>query len=83
MNEQGYNLNKNILYEDNQSAMRIAKNGVHSCGQNSRHYLIRYYFIKDRLTKDNIGIQYKATSRFIVQITMQCDNGDLTFICLD
>ena len=65
LNEQGYNLDKNILYEDNQSAMSIAKNGVRSCGQNSRHYLIRYYFIKDRLTKDNIEIQYCPTQHML------------------
>ena len=65
LNAQEYELDKNILYEDNQSAMRIAKNGVRSCGQNSRHYLIRHYFIKDRLSKDNIKIEYCPTGQML------------------
>jgi hypothetical protein len=77
LNEQGYNLNKNILYEDNQSAMRIAKNGVRSCGQNSRHYLIRYYFIKDRLAKDNIEIQYCPTQQMLADFFTKPLQGSL------
>ena len=34
---QGYNIKRRVLYQDNQSAMRIEKNGRNSCIGNSRH----------------------------------------------
>ena len=37
--EQGYKLTENIFYQDNQSAIRLEKNGRASCGQKSRHLL--------------------------------------------
>jgi hypothetical protein len=33
--EQGYELTKKVFYQDNQSAIRIEKNGRASCGQNT------------------------------------------------
>ena len=57
--------------------MRIAKNGVRSCGQNSRHYLIRYYFIKDRLAKDNIEIQYCPTQQMLADFFTKPLQGSL------
>jgi len=77
LSAQDYELEQNILYEDNQSAMKIAKNGVRSCGQNSRHYLIRYYFIKDRLSKDNINIQYCPTSQMLADFFTKPLQGSL------
>ena len=49
MKSQGYNMNKKILYQDNQSAIKMEKNGRNSCTGNSRHIDIRYFFIKDRV----------------------------------
>lgn len=40
---QGYKLDKNIMYQDNQSAMLLEKNGRTSCTGNSRHVNIRFF----------------------------------------
>ena len=37
MEEQGYQLRQNIIYQDNESAIKLEKNGRMSCGQKSRH----------------------------------------------
>ena len=42
--EQGYDLTRNVYYQDNMSAMKIEKNGRKSCGDKSRHIHIRYFF---------------------------------------
>ena len=65
MSAQGYDIEHSILYQDNQSAMKIENNGRRSCGQQSRHIDIRYFFIKDRLCTDNIKIQYCATEQML------------------
>jgi hypothetical protein len=50
MEGEGYIIKENTFYQqDNQSAIRFEKNGKKSCGPNSRHIDIRYFFIKDRL----------------------------------
>jgi hypothetical protein len=41
---QGYTLKENVFYQDNQSTIRFEKNGRKSCGPNSRHIEIRYFF---------------------------------------
>jgi hypothetical protein len=47
MNAQGYGLTQTILYQDNQSAILLEKNGKMSSGKRTKHVNIRYYFIKD------------------------------------
>ena len=41
---QGYMVNTNLFYQDNQSAILLEKNGRNSCGDRSRHINIRYFF---------------------------------------
>ena len=43
MMEQGYEIQKNVIFQDNQSAMKMEINGRHSCTGNSRHIDIRYF----------------------------------------
>jgi hypothetical protein len=61
LKHQGYPLEKNILHQDNQSAMKMEMNGRRSCGQKSRHIDIRYFFIKDRVDKGEIDIVHCPT----------------------
>jgi hypothetical protein len=55
---QGYSVASNILYQDNQSAMHLEKNGRASAGQKSLHIDIRYFFIKDRLIQERMLIEH-------------------------
>ena len=43
MNEQGYSITNNVVYQDNQSAICMHKNGQNSCTRNSRHINVRYF----------------------------------------
>ncbi len=58
---QGYVLNDNILYQDNQSAMLLEKNGRSSAGKRSRHLNIRYFFVKDQRDNGLIDIRFCPT----------------------
>ena len=49
MEDQGYNIKKCVYYQDNESAMRLEKNGTVSSGEKTRHIHIRYFLIKDVL----------------------------------
>jgi hypothetical protein len=43
---QDYALKEKVFYQDNQSMVRFKRNGRKSCGPNSRHINIRYFFKK-------------------------------------
>ena len=46
LDAQGYGIKDNIVYQDNQSAMLMEKNGRNSSTGNSRHINVRYFFHK-------------------------------------
>ena len=56
---------KKILFQDNQSAMFLEKNGISSISRNTRHINIRYYFIKDRMKSGEIELEYCPTENML------------------
>ena len=65
MEKQGYEVKRNVLYQDNQSAILLEKNGKKSAGKRSRALNIRYFFITDQVEKGNVVIDYCATEDMI------------------
>jgi len=51
----------NVVYQDNQSAILLERNGQASCGKRTRHINIRYFFIKDRVANQELRIEYCPT----------------------
>jgi hypothetical protein len=43
--EQGYNVEENILFQDNRSTMLLEKNGKASSSKQINHFNIRFYFV--------------------------------------
>ena len=54
LKEQGYEMNRTIFYQDNESAEKMEKNGLNSCGEKYRHIHIRHFFVKDVLEREGI-----------------------------
>ena len=65
MEQQGYEVRKNIIYQDNKSAILLEKNGRKSAGKRSRALNIRYFFITDQIEKGNVIIDYCGTDNMI------------------
>lgn len=65
LNEQGYGLRDNIIYQDNQSSMLLASNGRASSGKRTRHINIRFFFVADRAKSGELDIQYCPTDKMI------------------
>ena len=61
MEAQGYPLISNIFHQNNQSAMKMEKNGRNLCTGNSRQIHIRHFFIKDHVDGKHLGIVYCPT----------------------
>ena len=62
---QGYNLDPSEVYQDNQSAMLLEKNGKASSGRRTRHINIRYFFVTDRVAKGEMVIKYCPTKEML------------------
>jgi len=62
---QGYPLQKNILFQDNRSAMLLETNGRTSAGKCSCHLNIRYFFVADQQQKGQLHIEYCPTDQMI------------------
>ena len=58
---QGYGVEKNILYQDNRSAILLEKNGKRSSTKRTRHLNIRYFFLADQVAQGNVEVEYCPT----------------------
>ena len=65
LSAQGYEITDNVLYQDNQSTILMLKNGRNSCTGNSRHVHIRYFFVKDRVEKGEVKVEYCPTLQMV------------------
>ena len=64
---QGYQVKDNIIYRDNQSAMKLEENGKASSGQRTRHLNIKYFFFTDMINRG------EATAKFCPTDQMTAD----------
>jgi hypothetical protein len=74
---QGYVLKENIFYQDNPSTIRFERNGRKSCGPNSRHIDIRYFFIKDQIGLKTIDVQHCPTEQMLADFFTKPLQGSL------
>jgi len=54
-----------IFSRDNQSTMKLEKNGKRSSGLKTRHIDIRYFVIKDSIITEGIHIIYGPTEKML------------------
>jgi hypothetical protein len=59
---QGYDVEKNTVYQDNKSAILLETNGKKSSGKRARVLNIRYFFITDQVEKGNAQIEHCETN---------------------
>ena len=65
LHEQGYDVEKNILYQDKKSAILLEKNGKSSSGKRTRALNIRYFFMTDQIEKKNVRVAYCPTDEMV------------------
>jgi hypothetical protein len=75
---QGYGTDT-LLYEDNQSTMKLAENGKASSGKGTRHINIRYFFITDRIARKEVAIQYCPTKEMVADYFTKPLQGELFY----
>ena len=74
---QGYGTEESIIYQDNQSAILLAKNGRGSSSKRTRHINIRYFFVADRITSKEVKVEYCPTGEMIADCFTKPLQGSL------
>jgi hypothetical protein len=62
---QGYDVEKNIVYQDNKSAILLETNGKKSSGKQTRALNILYFFVTDQVEKGNAQIEHCGTDNMV------------------
>jgi len=62
---QGYTSTASVIYQDNQSAILLEKNGRASSSKRTRHINIRYFFVTDRMEAKEVTVEYCPTGEMI------------------
>ena len=65
LEEQGHEVEKNILYQDNKSATLLEKNGKRCSGKRIRALNIRYFFVTDQIEKGNLMVECCPTGNMV------------------
>ena len=61
MEAQGYEIKRNIIYQDNKSTILLENNGKKSSSERTRAINIRYFFLTDQIEKGNLEVVYCPT----------------------
>jgi hypothetical protein len=71
LKEQGYEVDRNVLYQDNKSAILLELNGRKSAGKRSRALNVRYFFLTDHVEKGNLQIEHCPTDSMLGDFMMK------------
>ena len=78
--EQGFQLKKNVLFQDNKSAILLETNGALSSSKWTCHINIRYFFIADRQKAGELSIEYCPTGFMVADYFTKPLQGKQFFI---
>ena len=76
---QGYDNAKTVIYQDNESAILLERNGQASSSQGTRHINVRYYFITDRIKSGEVSVQYCNTKEMVADYFTKPLQGQLFY----
>ena len=79
MEEQGYKIKKNILYQDNKSTILLENNRKLSSGKRTRAINTRYFFLTDQIKQGNVKIEYCLTKDMIGDYMTKPLQGELFY----
>ena len=74
---QGYQVTDNVLHQDNESTIKLAKNGRRSSSKQTRHIEVRYYFITDHIDRDRVRVSYCPTGDMLADYFSKPLQGSL------
>ena len=61
LEEQGHVVDDNLIYQDNQAAILLERNGKLSSGKRTKHINTRYFFVTDRISTGEVSVDWCPT----------------------
>jgi hypothetical protein len=61
LEEQGHDVLNNVIYQDNQAAILLEKNGKSSSGKRTKHIRTRFFFVTDRISVGDVSVEWCPT----------------------
>jgi hypothetical protein len=83
LTDQEYDVKDSIVYQDNQSAILLEKNGRASSSKGTRHINIRYFFVADRIGAGELRISYCSKDEMLANFFTKPLQGSLFQKCQD
>jgi hypothetical protein len=65
LHKQRYQVKDNIVYRNNQAAMKLEMNGKTSSGKRTRHFDIKHFFMNDLINRNEIKIEFCLTTELL------------------
>ena len=77
LEEQGYNMEKNVVFQDNKSAILLEKNGRASSSKRTKHINVRYFFVTDMIKKNKMSVEWMPTADMVADFWTKPNQGSL------
>ena len=75
MEEQGYDIKHDTIYQDNESTLRLLVNGKRSSTPRTRHIKAKYFLAKDKFDQGDIDFKKCHTSKMWVDMNTKPKQG--------
>jgi len=75
LQEQGYDMEPSLLYQDNMSAILLETNGKASSSKRTKHIKVKYFYIKDKIDQGEITVEHCPTEQMWTDINTKPKQG--------
>ena len=75
LQEQGYDMEPSLLYQDNMSAILLETNGRASSSKRTKHIKVKYFYITDKIAQNEIVVEHCPTDQMWTDINTKPKQG--------
>jgi hypothetical protein len=75
LQEQGYDMDPSLVYQDNISAILLETNGKASSTKRTKHIKVKYFYIKDKIDQGEITLEHCPTDQMWTDINTKPKQG--------
>eukprot|EP00957_Ditylum_brightwellii_P035914 2721610-Ditylum_brightwellii.AAC.1 len=72
---QGLKVMINIIYQDNKSTIKLGVNGKESLAERTRHFDIKYFYVTDLISREEVEIVYCPTEDMLADFMSKPTTG--------
>lgn len=75
LQEQGYDMQPSVVYQDNISAILLETNGKASSSKRTKHIKVKYFYVKDKIDQGEIVVEHCPTDQMWTDINTKPKQG--------